>query len=868
MIINNNISARKSCNALRSVNTSLQQTIRSLSTGLRINSSADDAAGFAVSEKMRSQIAGLDVAIRNTQDASSLLQTAEGGMSSANSLLQRMRELSVQAASDSLTSQDRQYLQLEIDELKGELDRIADTTQFNRRRILDGSAGASWSSDDLAVKARINAPLEGAGGSYRLEVTAEPGIPQVQTSRIMTVHREETKDITDEGTMLAGYKAKDVSDIDISVDTVTASGKGWSLQDGIFRVTENGTYSIIGKRGEDGTAAPINARILVEPGVEATVYMKDVNITATGIDGGIPGGCAFYMAGAKVDLYVDGENYLTSGPHRSGLEASAGSELTISSAGGDFSTRGVLNIRGGEHGAGIGGACGNSGGITKGGSVTIKGGTITAQGGTFASGIGGGWGADFENVTIEGGIVAAIGGRGAAGIGSGAYEWNSVRRNTGTIEIIGSEVSARGGAAIGNYAGGAGIGGGGGSASGNITINENLSVDASSIGGGLNVPSTSTITYDDTQPEVPRIEDFSETTQIITPEPASIAEALGIAHTETLTITQGDGQTAEVTLYPSDTVYEMAEKINGAIADGLGQAKYADSRENFCTISREAGRLELPGLTSTNIEDIPHTDDESGILTETLTTTTTYADISAGMVIRSAIPGRNGELFFSGSEELLSALGLNTTQEASESVSTAYVYDTVTGKAIVSGARAEGTEFVSLIPPEIDIEVDPMAGLVSNWDESTQRFMTARHSVYTAMLNIKNNGTIFQTGANRGEDFCVELSSVSCDALGVLRVNVLTRETAGRAITLVDRAISKLSAKRAQIGAYSNALEHTASNLTTESAQLTGAESRIRDADMASTMIQFTKLNILNQSDTSMLAQANQLPQSVLSLFS
>ena len=168
MIINNNISARKSYNALRSVNTSLQKTIRSLSTGLRINSSADDAAGFAVSEKMRSQIAGLDMAIRNTQDASSLLQTAEGGMSSANSILQRMRELSVQAASESLTSQDRQYLQLEIEQLKMELDRIADTTQFNRRRILDGSAGASWSSDDLAVKARINAPLEGAGGSYRL----------------------------------------------------------------------------------------------------------------------------------------------------------------------------------------------------------------------------------------------------------------------------------------------------------------------------------------------------------------------------------------------------------------------------------------------------------------------------------------------------------------------------------------------------------------------------------------------------------------------------------------------------------------------------------------------------------------------------
>ncbi|MBR1439404.1 MAG: hypothetical protein IJ587_12810 [Synergistaceae bacterium] len=107
MRIANNLPAITAFNSLNSTNKSLQKTIKALSTGLRINSASDDAAGFAVSEKMRSQISGLDVALRNSQDGISLLQTAEGALSQTNAMLQRMRDLSIQASNDSLTSQDR-----------------------------------------------------------------------------------------------------------------------------------------------------------------------------------------------------------------------------------------------------------------------------------------------------------------------------------------------------------------------------------------------------------------------------------------------------------------------------------------------------------------------------------------------------------------------------------------------------------------------------------------------------------------------------------------------------------------------------------------------------------------------------------------
>ena len=133
MVINHNIPALQTYNIVNGTSNSLQKSIAKLSSGLRINSAADDAAGLAISEKMRAQIGGLDKAVANTQDGISLIQTAEGALQETHSILQRMRELSVQAANDTLTQQDRSYIQVEIDQLNDEITRIGDTTQFNKK---------------------------------------------------------------------------------------------------------------------------------------------------------------------------------------------------------------------------------------------------------------------------------------------------------------------------------------------------------------------------------------------------------------------------------------------------------------------------------------------------------------------------------------------------------------------------------------------------------------------------------------------------------------------------------------------------------------------------------------------------------------
>jgi flagellin len=149
MRINHNIAALNSYGRLSKNNMATEKSLEKLSSGLRINRAGDDAAGLAISEKMRAQIRGLEQATRNAQDGISLIQTAEGGLNETHSILQRMRELAVQAANDTLTPDDRGSINTEIAELKSEIERIALSTEFNTKDLLDGSFGASRSGGSL-----------------------------------------------------------------------------------------------------------------------------------------------------------------------------------------------------------------------------------------------------------------------------------------------------------------------------------------------------------------------------------------------------------------------------------------------------------------------------------------------------------------------------------------------------------------------------------------------------------------------------------------------------------------------------------------------------------------------------------------------
>ena len=228
MIINHNMQAMNTSRQLGMVNSAQSKSMEKLSSGYRINRAGDDAAGLAISEKMRAQIKGLDQASRNAQDGISMIQTAEGALNETQSILQRMRELAVQSANDTNVSEDRTALQNEIDQLSSEIDRIATTTEFNKQTLLNG---------DLT------------GGRDAAEtVTFQSGDETVFTSASVAVGA-------------AGQSGNESVNVSISDYSANAMTLTWTTDDG-----DTGTFTISAAGGSVAAAGLNNVSFNTESG--------------------------------------------------------------------------------------------------------------------------------------------------------------------------------------------------------------------------------------------------------------------------------------------------------------------------------------------------------------------------------------------------------------------------------------------------------------------------------------------------------------------------------------------------------------------------------------------------------------------------
>ena len=157
-VINTNTSALRAQNGSRLANMQLQTAMERLSTGKRINSAKDDAAGLAIANSMTAQIRGMNQGIRNSNDGISMAQTAEGALGEVSNMLQRIRELAVQASSGTYSADDRTNLQAEVSELQTQITSILDNTEFNGVKLFDGSAGASGTVTDPGRARRLAEP--------------------------------------------------------------------------------------------------------------------------------------------------------------------------------------------------------------------------------------------------------------------------------------------------------------------------------------------------------------------------------------------------------------------------------------------------------------------------------------------------------------------------------------------------------------------------------------------------------------------------------------------------------------------------------------------------------------------------------------
>ena len=181
--INTNMSAILAQNALKSNERAMSSAMEKLSTGVRINSAKDDAAGLAIASKMTAQIRGLNQAVRNSNDAVSLIQTAEGALVETNNMLQRMRELAVQAASDTNTSSDRTALNQEFVSLRSEINRVAQNTQWNGVNILTKQGGSSADGiHKFQVGANSNQTIDLTIGNYQTNSSSQTAVATVATT--------------------------------------------------------------------------------------------------------------------------------------------------------------------------------------------------------------------------------------------------------------------------------------------------------------------------------------------------------------------------------------------------------------------------------------------------------------------------------------------------------------------------------------------------------------------------------------------------------------------------------------------------------------------------------------------------------------
>ncbi len=309
MIVQHNMSAMNANRMLGITNSSLAKSTEKLSSGYRINRAADDAAGLSISEKMRSQIRGLNKASDNAQDGISLIQTAEGALNESHSILQRMRELSVQASNGTETDDDREAVQKEIEQLQDELTRISSTTEFNTMKLLDGSLAGPQ-----GVSKGSNQTIGGQVANLKAAEIGMTAGKDTSTATNTDFFKKETinidgADITvDWTTLTSEEKAALKQDWTAGSDSSKASKAATIMQDKINEAIDNSGLGVAHVTVKSSVAAGV-ASFNIKSGSEGTDSKININdgtagtavLSATLGDSGAVAGTTNYSGAAVTD---------------------------------------------------------------------------------------------------------------------------------------------------------------------------------------------------------------------------------------------------------------------------------------------------------------------------------------------------------------------------------------------------------------------------------------------------------------------------------------------------------------------------------------------------------------------------------------
>ena len=308
MRINHNIAALNTYRQLTMNTTSGSKSLEKLSSGLRINRAGDDAAGLAISEKMRGQIRGLDQATRNSQDAISLIQTAEGALNETHAILQRMRELAVQSATDTNTIDDRQKIQSEVDQLAKEITRISNTTEFNTQNLMAGGfdstfhIGANEGQNVKLTIGQMDAKALGVSGdliSYGLD-SSETGVTSVSNpSQDLSGYKIVTSAVVNAGVSEVSESNGSLGDLSITDATSYNGSTNKNITIRIDSVDDPATGKVSTASISYDGGTNWSAMTLDTSGTDATANIDGLNITLTTGDGNTVNGTWSFNATAE-----------------------------------------------------------------------------------------------------------------------------------------------------------------------------------------------------------------------------------------------------------------------------------------------------------------------------------------------------------------------------------------------------------------------------------------------------------------------------------------------------------------------------------------------------------------------------------------
>jgi len=921
--INQNPIAVNANRNLRVTGTSIARSLERLSSGLRINRAADDAAGLSISEKLRGQIRGLNRASSNALDGISLIQTAEGALDEMHTILQRMRELAVQAANGIYSAGDRQAIQLEVAQLTDEINRIARTTEFNTKRLLDGTLGALVSTDDnTRIRAAVTGNV-GDGGNFVLKAVAKTtGQLQVLKTDVFTTSQK--TDAVGQINYLATWRAGAI------IKTANASGTG---NTGIYQIeipySVGGAGSIAVNSSSDGTLTVSGA--LVAAGGQLVI--DDLTTEEVG-DGDVlrftfqtPNGVQTF------DVVLNGVAALTNNGLAAAIAAAlggAGGGILDAAGSVVFSASGAFAITSLATGVDMLGmefvdSDGNGSDfyLSFSAKVSVALNTRVWTSNLHYNGFTYGFsnnGATTGPISIGTAAGAPRSGyadtsRGYFSIGDATtgqvrtrfsthYDWSLVDAATAgfaTDTIAWNKYT--GGNSLQDY--------GHVWQTGPVPSNDTFLVSA------VNNREFAMFEFNNALYSDRVAAGIDQNTALAQARGIQLLDYLGNATFSIGATFRGAGSgPLENVRFAVDGILQAGETAtfnmstdNVVTADQLNTLASLNRFQEFNVFNgRKSVELEvyLRGTdkraainlsTNDTLEDVAGKISlalwnangtgiiNSGILNPQqlpdLVHVNTIGVAKGTMSIVSPVPG--SQIVFAADETLLKALSLVEVRAGESPIYSISAFNIELNKS-VGETRVDSNEIEGLLPGlriyfdnTLGLRLDPQPPTDADGgpnDLNTFAFPKAFErpvislagQLDTFFMHVAPRDFFLQTGANQGQQISSFIADHSAQALGVEGLLIVTSELAQEAITVVDVAITRVSTQRSRLGAIQNRLESTIRNLDVAAENLTASESRIRDTDIAQETVTSTRNQILLQAGVAALAQANQLPQAVLQL--